>query len=325
MQESQLQQPVSRYMQPVESAVRASQTVAQAIADLRARRIDHAILYFYVLDADDKLVGVAPTRRLLLAGPDQPIGELMQPEPISIAADATLELAMELFAMHRLLALPVVDADNRLLGRLDVNLYAEEAEDLAEAHRQADLFQLIGLRLAGKRTSPGRGFVQRMPWLACNLAGGLGCALIALLFRDALAAAVILAMFIPMVLTLAESIAMQSMTLSLPLVHGKKVSGAALRARLRNEWPTAAMLGAACAASVALVSMLWTSPGGPAAVLAVSIAAAMALAATTGVLIPAALHALKLDPRVAAGPLVLMLTDIATTTIYLGLGAWWLT
>jgi len=299
--------------------------VGEALSGLRGRSIDHTIIYFYVLDSNDRLVGVIPTRRLLLSKPGERVSEIMHRQIISISETATLELAMEMFAMHRLLALPVVDSENRLQGIIDVKLYAEEAGDLAEAHRQDDLFQLIGLRLeAMRKLSAWRAFAIRMPWLTCNLIGGVSCAIIAWLFDEALAAALVIAMFIPLVLTLAESIAMQSMTLSLPLVHGRTVNWGALGRRLGAEWPVAALLGLCCGGVVAAASLIWSPTGGPAWVLAFSVVTAMLLAATFGVVVPALLHRFKLDPRVAAGPVVLMLTDIAATAVYLGLGAWWL-
>ena len=323
--EAELHQPVSRYLTVVQTTLRHDLTVAEALASLRSRNIEHSIVYFYVLDHEDRLLGVVPTRKLLLAEPATRVDSLMASPAISIPADANLELALELFAMHRLLALPVVDDQGRLQGAIDVQLYAEEAADLAEHNRRADVFQLIGMRLdTVRQRSPIGAYRLRMPWLMCNMVGGTLCAVIAAIFEDVLAAVVVLAMFIPLVLTLAESIAMQSMTLVLQFLHGPGVHWRRVGRRARVDLLTAVLMAITSGVIIALVSLLWGGGAGAAAVLGVSISLSMCAAATFGLLIPVLLHALKLDPKLAGGPVVLTLADVVTTIVYLGLGTWWL-
>jgi magnesium transporter len=84
------------------------------------------------------------------------------------------------------------------------------------------------------------------------------------------------------------------------------------------------LLGAASAVLVALASSFWGQGFLPAAAVGVSVLAAMFVSAVVGVTLPAVLHALKLDPKVAAGPVVLMIGDVAATAMYLSLANWWL-
>jgi magnesium transporter len=320
----QLKAPVAQFMTATETAIPAHLSIREAIDYLRFRRIEHKIVYFYVVDADNKLLGVIATRKLLLADPAAKVQDEMDRPAISIPASATLEMALGMFALHRLLALPVVDDDGRLLGTVDVRLYAEEAMDLAEANRRADVFRLIGISVEQMRQgSPARAFRLRIPWLACNLAGGVACAAIAAMFEGLLAQIVIIAMFIPLVLTLSESISVQSLTLVLQHLHGRGVPWRQLRRQFAREWQTAGMLALACGLVVALAALFWAVSWAPIAI-AVSIAITMVLAATMGTFLPVILHLLQLDPKIAAGPIVLMCVDVTTLAVYLSLSALWL-
>lgn len=323
--QTDLNRPIAAFVQPAETVIRADQTVQEALDTLRGRKIQNKVIYFYVVDEAERLVGIVPTRALLLAQPGATVRSIMRTGMVTVSPETTLEEALEVFAVHRLWALPVVDDEGGMLGIVDAQVYVEEMFEFAEAARMADLHQLIGMTAELRRHgSPWAGLRLRLPWLTFNLAGGLGCAAIAWLFEAALAQVLLLAMFIPLVLTLSESISMQSMTLSLQMLHGRKVPWRMVRKRLALEWPTAVLLGVACAVVVGLVALLWGPTWATVGTLIVSVTLAMVAAATVGVLLPAALHAAKLDPKLAAGPLVLMVGDIVAMAIYLGLATWWL-
>jgi len=321
LHQEDLDRSVREFVVPVETHLRHDWTVAHALDNLRQREVRHQIIYFYVVDEDHKLLGVLPTRKLLLARPESRLGDLMNRPVISIPESATLAEAMEEFAIRRLLALPVVDDQGRLLGILDVQLYADEAVDLAEATRVQDLFQLIGLSVQQLRR--GRVWPQfraRMPWLLCNIASGLACAAIAAVFHVVLRNVLMLAMFIPLVLTLSESTSMQSMTLVLQYLHGGAAVAKKVRERLATEWKTAGLLGLGSALVVGAFAMLWSGGLGAVGVIMLSLLLSISFAALLGTILPVILHRCKLDPRLAAGPVVLMIVDVATTAVYLALG-----
>jgi len=322
LQAKDLDRPVREFVSPVETHLQIDWTVQQALDNLRQRRIASPITYFYVVDAAGALKGVLPARKLLFNDPQARLAELMQGSTVSLSQDMTLGEAMEEFAIHRLLALPVVDEQQRLLGIIDVQLYAEEAMDLAEADRLADLFQLIGLtahqlRHGGVWAS----FRARMPWLLGNVVSGLICAAVAALFQEVLGRVLLLAMFIPLVLTLSEAVSMQSMTLTLQYLHGVTTPMRRLRMRLLSEWKTALLLSVVSSVLVALAAAFWPHADTvrAAGVILLSIFIAMIVSATLGTVVPFSLHLRKHDPRVAAGPTVLMLGDVIATTVYLGL------
>lgn len=161
-----------------------------------------------------------------------------------------------------------------------------------------------------------------MPWLFGNLFAGIICALIASHFSLVLDEIVALAMFIPLVLTLSESIAMQSLTLNLVFLHHERIPWKLFISRLLREWKTTFFLGITSCATVAAVYLFIR--GGYMTMLSISISifVSMFVSATIGIIFPLALHRLKLDPKVAAGPVVLMGADIFATGIYLGLATY---
>lgn len=303
--------------------VRAGHTVREALAGLQAAQVPGRIVYFYAVDEADRLVGVVPTRALLLSPPETRIEEVMLREVIALSDSATLLEACEFFTLHRLLALPVVEGQGRMLGVIDVELYTDEITDLVRREQSDDVFQLIGIRLAQVRGAPlGTAFRRRFPWLLCNIGGGLACAGLAAAFAGVLEQAVVLALFIPVILTVAESVSIQSLTLTLQAHHGLRFRARELLTSLRREAGTGGLLGLACGALVAGASWPWHGRGGVVLVLGATLLAAVSTAACLGLAVPAVLGAFRRDPKVASGPIALALTDLATLFYYLGLAAW---
>src|SRR3954449_11986532 len=103
-----LAQPITRYMRFDFCRVKSEQTVAAALADLRVQQPQGRIIYFYVMDETDRLLGVVPARRLLLSLPEVKIADLMVRDVVTIPSTASVKHACELFLAHRFLAFPVV-------------------------------------------------------------------------------------------------------------------------------------------------------------------------------------------------------------------------
>jgi magnesium transporter len=299
------------------------QTVADALAEVQRSKLESRIVYFYVVDEDGRLQGVVPTRRLLLSPPSTPVSKIMVRRAIALSSRATLLDACEMFIFHRLMALPITDDEGKILGVIDVDQYTEEIRQLDEREQSDEIFQLIGVRLAQVRQAPlPILFRSRFPWLLCNITGGVTCAFIAGFFEKVLDQVIVIALFIPVVLALAESVSIQSLTLAIQLQHRRPAPWAVMLRALRSEMPLGLMLGAACGGLVAGIAWLWQGDGVIAACILASISLSVMLAAVFGLLVPSLLHKLQRDPQVASGPLTLALTDIVTMVVYLGLGTW---
>jgi magnesium transporter len=182
-----------------------------------------------------------------------------------------------------------------------------------------EIFQLLGVH-ATAMSSPWTSYRDRFPWLLSNICGGLLCAFIAAQFEELLQHVVVLALFIPVVLALAESVSMQSATLTLQSLSEESLRPRRVLAALWRELRTGILLGLSSAAIVALAVLAWRRDVMGALVVAGAIALAMLSACFFGVLLPTIIRALKADPRIASGPLVLASTDLVTLVAYLGLG-----
>jgi magnesium transporter len=324
-----LDNSVAEHARRDHTRLRSSQTVAEALAWLRDNPPAERIIYFYVLDDEGRLEGVVPTRRLLLASPSQRVGEIMVRRVVALPAEATVLEACELFIQHRFLALPVVDAQRRMIGVVDVELYTDELGSLSDARTLDEMFQQIGVRLArAEQQSSLAAFRRRFPWLGCNLAAGLLAAFLSGVFEETLQSAVALSFFIPVVLNLAESVSSQSVGLTIHLLQGHRPSWRSLPGLLRSELTTGLLLGGACGLVIGLVGLLWLHIRGGenasrvALALLGGIAGGVALSAVLGLLVPLVLRLLRLDPRIAAGPIVLAAADIVTILAYLNLARW---
>ncbi len=313
---------VLKYAKKNFMVLRQGWTVAQALEETRTRQVPGPIIYFYVVDDDDRLVGVLPTRALLTSPLETKVESLMVRRLVKLPERATVGDASELFVMHRFLAIPIVDAEQRVKGVIDVNAFSDEVLDLAERRNVDTVFESIGFRVSEARdASPLRAFRLRFPWLTATIAGGTACALLAGLFGKTLEQSIVLAFFLTLVLGLGESVAAQSMTLAVQLLRSQRptlkwFAGAAMR-----ELLTALMLGAACGTATTLIAMLAYGEQGAAVIIGASIALALVSASFLGLTVPTVLHALRLDPRVAAGPLTLALTDLCTLGLYFTLAA----
>jgi magnesium transporter len=316
---AQLHEPILPLAQPPRIVLNPDQTIAQALDSIRASADARSIHYFYVVDDGNKLVGVVPTRGLLIAAQDKTISEIMIDNVVAIPDWATVLIASEYFATRRLLAFPVVNGSGQLLGVVDVRLFTDEVIDLAR-RTYDDIFQLIGVHGTAQQ-SPWFAFRDRFPWLLCNIAGGLIAAFIASRFEHLLERVVVLSLFIPIVLALGESVSMQALTLTLQGLTDGPIVWKRLLGALWKEFKTATLLGLGCAAVVGLVVFAWRGQVEVAGSIFLAIMLSMIFACLLGVAIPAILRAVKADPGSAAGPVVLAAADVVTLLLYFGLGS----
>jgi magnesium transporter len=316
---AQLHEPILPLVRPPHVLLGPEQSIDEALRAIRGAASATSIHYFYVVDSDQRLVGVVPTRRLLSAEPEHKVSEVMVDNVEAIPDWATVLIASEYFATRRLLAFPVVNPKGQIVGVVDVSLFTAELIDLAR-QTYDDIFQLIGVHGTAQR-STWDAFKDRFPWLLCNIGGGLLAAVIASRFEHLLQEVVVLALFIPIVLALGESVSMQALSLTLQSFTDGPFDPKRLLAALWTEFRTAAWLGMGCGSVVAGVVVVWRGETVVAAVIFAAIALSMLVACLLGVAFPAVLRLVKADPRIAAGPVVLAAADVTTLFFYFGLGA----
>lgn len=318
-----LSEPVASVARPYDVVpLREEATVGEALDSLRSTGVGDKIVYFYVVDETDRLAGVLPTRKLLTSMADQRLKDLMIRRVMAIPATASILDACEFFVMHKLLAFPVVDSERRIVGVVDVGLLADEAFDIAEREQTDALFESIGFRISQVKDASSWGaFRYRFPWLLATIISGSLCAVLAGFFEVTLAESLILAFFLALVLGLGGSVSMQSMAVTIQTLRAVEPTLAWYRRTLLREAGAALLLGGACGTLVGLIAWFWRGTGLEGFVIGASIFLALCAACFFGLTVPSVLHALKLDPKIAAGPLTLALADLTTVLVYFSVAA----
>ncbi len=311
--------PVTKHLHTDMVKLRDDLSVTDALVEFRHMNITDRIVYLYVVDGDDKLVGVVPVRRLLGSDPSATIRSLMISPVVTVLDSSTVLDACELLLNKRFLAIPVIDSESKLRGVIDLSQFTDDV--LTSTKQQMDsAFQLIGVHVSfGRRVSAWMSFKDRFPWLLCNICSGIICAFIASMFELLLSEVVALALFLTVVLALGESVSMQSMTITLQGLIGRKVGWKQIFVSTRKELTTSLMLGLGCGLIIGLTALVWRGDLPEAIAIGCSIFLSIVTACLLGVAIPTAIHKLKIDPKVAAGPIVLASADVVTLLFYFNL------
>jgi magnesium transporter len=302
--------------------LKARMSVREALDTIRREGVGERIIYFYAVDENRRLAGVLPTRRLLTAPLESSLEEIMVRRVAAIPATATVLEACEFFVLYKFFAFPVVDAERRVVGVVDVNLFTEEIMEDDEGQERAvsrgdDFFEALGFHLAEVRdASPWRVFRYRFPWLLATVTSGTLCAVLAGAFEMTLARSLIIAFFLTMVLGLNESVSTQSMSVTIQALRSARVTWRWFISALRREFATAGLLGLACGILVGAIVFVWRHDLRGAFVVGGSIALSLITASLFGLAVPSFLHWLKLDPKIAAGPVTLALADFVALVLY---------
>src|SRR5437868_7073705 len=301
----------------------AESTVGEALERIRREGVGERVIYFFAVDREKRLVGVLPTRRLLTAALETKLSDIMVKRVVAIPATATILDACEFFVLYKFFAFPVVDEQRRVVGLIDVSLFAEEI--LGEREEQThpaspvrdDVFEVLGFHLEQIRgASSWRVFRFRFPWLLVTVAAGTICAILAGAFEATLARSLMVAFFLTMVLGLNESVSAQSMSVTIQMLRSAPVTWSWFATALRRELMTAILLGLSCGSVVAAIVWFWRSDLRSAGAIGGSIALSLVTACLFGLGVPSLLHRLKLDPKIAAGPITLAFADICALVLY---------
>jgi magnesium transporter len=295
----------------------AGMTVAAALDRIRREGVGERVIYFFAVDPDQRLVGVLPTRRLLTATPETRLEEIMVRKVVAIPATATVLDACEFFVLYKFFAFPIVDEKRRVVGVVDVSLFAEEMLEAEQQRLSSDVFEALGLHLEQIRDASAlRAFRYRFPWLLVTIGCGTICALLAGAFELTLARSLVIAFFLTMVLGLNESVSAQSMSVTIQALRSARVTWSWFRTAFRRELATAFLIGLACGAVVAGIVWIWRQDALAALVIGGSISLSLVTACLFGLGVPSLLHGLKLDPKIAAGPITLALADFFALLLY---------
>lgn len=296
---------------------RQDATVEQVIAFLRQHKPDEESSYYiFVTDAANRLIGVVSLRQLIIADPQTRLGAIMNPDVIAADVDTDQETCARLLARYDLLALPIVDAERRLVGVIT----ADDLFDVAEEEATEDMYHLANLDADEDVTdSVWRSSRRRLTWLFINLPTALLAGWVVSRFEQTIQLIPALAAFLPIIGGQGGNAGIQTLTL---IVRSLALGEISLRDSWRTllrEFAIGLVNGVIFGGCVALLALVWQ--GNP--LIGVVAGCAMLLnliaAAVAGTLVPLGLRLLRIDPALASGVIVTTITDVTGFFCLLGL------
>lgn len=296
--------------------LRETMTAAEAIDHIRRRAPDaETVYYVYVTDDQRRLSGVISLRKLIVADPDEYVGDLMDRNVISVPADLHQEETARIVARYDLLALPVVDENNVLLGVVTV----DDALDVLREEATEDIQRLGGSQPLEQPYLQSR-FSElvnaRVWWLLLLFVLQSVTITIMNHYSAALESVVLLAFFIPLLIGTAGNAGSQAATLVIrAMAVGELRFGDFFRVVAR-EAAVGVTLGAVMAAATLLRAALMDSPPAVGLTVALTVLLIVLTASVIGAALPIVINRLKLDPAVASSPLISTLADAAGLVIY---------
>jgi len=307
-------------MQIERAQVPSDASIADAVARIRALVEDDVdVIAVWVVDKENRLLGHIPIADLLLHKSTTPVTDIMQADLVFVKPEVDQEEVAQIFKKYDLMTLPVVDDENRILGRIViddiVDVLAEEADEDA-------------LRMGGVSTEefwhPEAVFTTtriRLPWLGVTLLCSLISGLLIRTFDSVLQQIIITASFIPVITAMGGNVGTQSATILIRGFATGKVELGDIPRILFKEIRVGIIMGLIFGAFGALVASLLFTDGNYYLGLVIFIAMmfAMTTASTMGVIAPAVLKRFSIDPAIAAGPFVTTLNDITGILIYMAI------
>src|SRR5215218_2687449 len=305
-----------RIMNPHVFALAEDMTVGEAITELQTTRDVEMVFYLYVVDGRRHLVGVVSLRRLLLVSPETPLKRIMTADLISARVDMDQEEVARQVAAYNLLAIPVVDEENKLVGIITV----DDVIDVIKDEATEDIYRLAGVSGDERVFTPApESLRKRLPWLGINLATAFLAAAVVGLFTNTIDALPILAAFMPIVAGMGGNAATQTLTVIVRGIALGELSWANSRKALLKE--AAVGIGNGLALGVIAARRAWGMKGDP--VLGLVLGAAMVInmfvAATAGTLVPLGLRAANIDAALASSVFITTMTDVFGFFSFLGL------
>jgi len=290
-------------------------TVSDVLKRLRAIR-DRRIVNLYIIDNEGTLVGLIPLQIVAVSQPEELLKVLVQPVTGSVQAMATREEVVNILEERKLINLPVVDLDNRLLGIIRYDALVQAAQQEATEDVQA----LFGAGREERALSKVSFAIrQRLPWLQINLATAFLAASVVGLFEETIAKITVLAVFLPVVAGQSGNTGSQALAVT--------IRGLALREIRISQWFRVArkeiavgfLNGVAVALTTSIIVYFWADSFGLAVVIATSMVFSMVIAGFSGAVIPIMLKSLGQDPATSSSIILTTVTDVFGFLSFLGL------
>ena len=295
-------------------------TVTQAIREMRRQAEEVGTVHsVYVVNSAGQLLGRLSLKRLLLEASStrSTIGDLFREDDTrTVKVDDPDELVVQVMKKYDLVALPVVDDHNRLLGRITI----DDVVDLMEEEAEKDYQLASGLSDEVESDDSLWEMTRaRLPWLLIGLFGGLAGAYVIGAFDTERFPS--MALFIPLIAAMGGNVGVQSAAIVVQgLAGGRTPSDARLAPRLLKELSVALLNGAICALVILGASLVLGYGWNLSVTVSLALIAVIVFAALFGTFVPLTLDRFKIDPALATGPFITTANDIIGLIIYFGIG-----
>lgn len=303
-------------------SLRRQMTVAEAFAFVKKHyRDENEIFYLYVLDRFGRLIGVVNLRALILADASQTVEEIMNRDVITARVDMDQEEVAQILARYDLLAVPVVDGENKLVGIIAV----DDVVDVIEEEATEDLYRLAQVSEHAEIFSPiPRAIRSRLPWLLINMGTAAMASSVVSLFESTIAQAALLATFMPIVAGQGGNAGTQTMTIIVRSLALGEIDRQDALPALGHELMIGLLHGLTLGILVGTMAWLWKGNPVLGVVVGLAMLGNLLVAAVAGVSVPMILKILHVDPALASSVFVTAATDSLGFFLFLGLATYFL-
>jgi magnesium transporter len=305
-------------------SVPVDMNVADALAFLHMipQERKGAVPYVYIVDAQKRPVGVVRTHDLIFNPLDRPLAEMMHSPVITVRAEDPKQEVAKKMQAYGYLALPVVDGDHRLVGVIP----ADNAILAVREQADRDITKMVGTGAEElKSGSITKIMGLRLPWLMFSICSGLFCAYISEIFQHGGQTVATLFIFVPVILGISESSGIQGATIVVRSASMGNISSRDIRNLFVKEVFVGLLIGLICALIVGVVTSFWQKDSLLGIAIGASMNVAVFVSALIGLALPLVFRAMRIDPALASGPLVLAICDIQTLFVYFNLANYILT
>ncbi len=288
-------------------------TVAKARSFLKLypRPLDE-VYQIFLVDGNGRLTGIVPIHRLLVTESTERLRDISDTLNVVARIDQDQEDVAQLFRQNNLVSAPVVDAEDRLRGRITI----DDIVDVLDDEATEDSYRMVGLGPEEYSPSSIHLVSQRVPWLAVSLGAEIVSGFILQHFSETLSTFVILASFIPLIMAMGGNVGVQSATVVIRRLALGHLEGENRKVTLIKELLAGLMLGVIFGICLFIVGIVWGNYRAG-YVAAISIFSAMALSTSVGCFFPLLLKKAGRDPAFATGPFITAFNDVCGLFIYL--------
>ncbi len=291
--------------------------VEEAISRLREIAPEaETIYYVYVVDAEGHLIGVLSLRDLIASSDGTLLKNIMRRNVINVNAQLDQEEVARIVSKYDLLAVPVVDDEERLLGIITVDdvIDVMEQEATEDIYRLAGASEVVGMELTEAPVS--KVVRLRLPWLLISMAGGILSGSVIGVYENTLEAIVMLAMFIPVIMDMGGNVGTQSSTIFVRGLATGEIDRSELWPYFFREIRIGMVMGIICGIMISITAYVWQGNPYLGLVVGISMMATISVAALIGTLVPMICSMINIDPAITAGPFVTTIKDVTGLLIY---------